>query len=884
MGSQSRSRRLYRTLLTLLPADFRAQFGQEMEDIFHRRLSASGGSIESTWIWLRGVVDVGQAAILSRLPGRVRSLNQATVFSLGRDLRYAVRSLFKAPLFAVVAIGTLALGIGATVATFSIVHESLLKPLPYSEPDRLVVVWPDMNFNNAMVRGVRDAVPALQNVSGIGRWRLTLTGEGTPRAVEADRVTPGFLSTLGVRPHIGRLLTQTDAHPDAEDVAVLSYPFWVDAFGADLEVVGRRVLMDGAEAQARTIVGVLPREFRSLADDPDVWIPFTDDVSLGIGDDPTWYVNDRIARLAPGATLEQADSQLRAFATRAREQAPTIIEEADVLLSTVASLQPHLTRSVRTVLWVTLGVAALVLLIACANVANLLLARGQKRKHDLAVRVALGAGRGGIVRLLLAEAAVIGGVGGLLGIVVSFGLLGGILAAAPVDFPRLYEVQIDPVVLAFAVTLTLLATGLAGLWPALHTGRVDQAIGVGGTTRSRMSDRRSRVSHGLVAAEMALAVIVAVGSGLMLRSLGQMLAEDPGLRGERVVVFSAAPPAGRYPEQPAYLSYYEQGLERLNALPGVESVGAINLLPGTTENWSFPLYPEGLDYEDGQAPPIVNFRVVMPGYFESVRVPLERGRLLEPADRADAEPVVLVNRAFVEEFWAGLDPLGLQVRWFSQEATGYRVAGVVGDVRQHGISREARPEIYVPYAQLDWIVPLWITAKIGGTSPPTNAANILRENWWSVDPDVPITGVQTLDAVFGASAATTRFLTLIISSFGTLALMLCASGVFGVTAFATGRRTAEFGVRVALGSTRAGVLEVALRSMLSPIVIGVAVGAVLAFLFSGALASSLYEVSPADPVTFASATLALVIVGLAAALLPAWRASRVDPVRALAND
>ena len=855
-----------------------------MEEVLQTRLDRSRGRVESAWIWSRGFLDIAVTAFLMRLGRRRAGARRLPIGSLALDMRYAVRSLSRARLFSLTAIGTLALGIGATVAVFSIVYQSLLKPLPYPESDRLVVVWPERNFNNAMVRGVKASVPALQGVSGIGRWRVVLTGEGSPRELEADRVTPGFLSTLGVRPHIGRLFTEEDALPDAEDVAILSYPLWVDAFGADPAILGRRVLLDGADATGRTVVGVLPRAFRSLTDDPDLWIPFTDDPSTGIGDDRTWYVNDRIARLAPGATLEQADAQLRAFAQRAHEQAPTLIEEEDVRLASVVPLQPHLTRSVRSVLWVTLGVAGLVLLIACANVANLLLARGQRRRHDLSVRVALGAGRRGVIRLLLAESALIGGIGGLLGVLVAFGLLRAVLALAPPDLPRLYEVGVDPTMLGFAVGLTVVATALAGLWPAIHTGRLDGTSGLGGSSRSRVSEGRSSLSRGLVAAEMALAVVVAVGSGLMLRSLGLMLSEDPGLDGTRVVVFSAAPPEGRYPDQPSFYAYYEEALEQLRALPGVASVGAINLLPGTTENWSFPMYAEGLDYSDGEAPPSVNFRVVMPGYFETVGMSLERGRFLDSTDRGDSEPVALVNRAFVDAFWEGSDPLGLQVRWFSSEAVGHRVAGVVGDVRQHGISREARPEVYVPYGQLDWIVPFWVAARIDGSAPPTDVAAMLREGWWSVDPDVPITRIATLDAVFGASAATTRFLTLVITAFGFLALTLCASGVFGVTAFATGKRTAEFGVRVALGSTRAGVLEVALRSMVWPILLGVTVGALLAFGFSGALASSLYEVSPDDPLTFALATSALVLVGLAAALLPAWKASRVDPVRALASE
>lgn len=885
MSANGAARRAYRWLLRMLPLDFRRQFGRDLEEVFVQRLEEAAGLGGRLWVWTRAIADVLGTAVQERLPRiSVGGSGSNWVRLLFWDVRYSLRSVLRAPLFGLVAVGTLALGVGASVATFSVVHGALLKPLPYPDPERLVVVWPDRNFNNAMVRGVVESVPALQDVSGIGRWRLTLAGEGAAREVQADRVTPGYLATLGARPVLGRLLLVEDALPDAEDVAVISHAFWSETFGEDPNVIGRRVQLDGAGASTRTIVGVVPREFRSLGDEPDVWIAFEDDPALGIAEDQTWFVNDRIARLAPGATLQQARDQVRAFARRAQELVPTLIEEADVRTATVEPLQPYLTRSVRTALWVTLGVVSLVLLIACANVANLLLARGESRKHDLSVRVALGAGRAGVVRMLLAECVVLGLAGGALGVALSFALVRGLLAVAPSDFPRLHEVGIDPVVLGFAVTVTLAAILLAGISPALRISRVEGASRLGAGTRSVSARRRSRLSRVLVGAEVALAVVVAVGSGLMLRSLQQMLAVDTGLEGERVVVMSVAPPEWRYPDHPAFLTYYAQALTRLESVPGIESVGAINLLPGTTDNWSFPLYPEGVEYPEGAAVASVNFRVVLPGYFESVGIPLEQGRFLGGGDRADAESVVVVNRAFVNRFWPEDAPMGRSVRWFSPEARGYRVVGVVGDVRQHGMARETTPEVYVPYGQIDWIVTFWITARVQGTAPPLETAEALMNALWAVDPDVPISGVSTLETVYGQSAATTRFLAIMLSLFGLLALVLCASGVFGVTAFSVGQRTSEFGVRVALGSTRAGILEVALRSSLSPILAGVVVGIGVALLAGGVMESSLYEVQPTDPVALLTAGGMLLLVGLVAAAWPAWRASRVDPVQALASE
>jgi predicted permease len=367
----------------------------------------------------------------------------------------------------------------------------------------------------------------------------------------------------------------------------------------------------------------------------------------------------------------------------------------------------------------------------------------------------------------------------------------------------------------------------------------------------------------------------------MLRSLARLTSVDTGLDTDGVLVLRAAPPDGRYPDGTAFQEYYRQVLDRVRALPDVASAGAIHLLPGTRSNWSFPTYPEGVDYPEGTAVPSVNFRGVWPGYFETVGMRAVRGRLLQPSDDADAEKVVVVNQAFVDRFWPGLDPLGRTLRAFTRTGDAYRVVGVVGNVRQHGLASEPRPEMYFTHRQWGWNMSFWIVARVRGAGTPMDHAAALQQAVWSVDPDVPITGLDALSHVFGETAATTRFLTLVLSSFGALALLLGAVGVFGVTAYAVGRRAPEFGVRLALGSSRSGVLAAALATCLAPVAAGLGAGLALAGAASGALRSVLYGVEPSDPVTFAMVAATLLGVAILASLLPAWRASRVDPVEVL---
>ena len=856
-----------------------------MEELLVERLDLAGGPAGRLGVWARAVLDLAAVAAgegwrttMGRITGGRRGGGMDRWM---QDLAHAARTLMRTPTLTLMVVGTLALGVGASTATFSVVNAVVLKPLPYAEPDRLVSVWPEQNFNASMVRELQETAPALEWVTGISGWTLTLTGEGEPLQIDGARVSPRHFRTLGVRPALGRDFTDEDGVPGNEAVAILSHGLWVRAFGADPDVVGRTVDLATNDHPRRTIVGVMPPDFRPVRGRPEVWIPWALDTGTTVEQDETWYVNDRVARLAPGATLEQADEQVRAFA---RDMGARIDQTISAERVEVAGVRPLLVQTageLGPVLWVALGAVSLVLLIACANVTNLLLARGEARRADLAVRAALGAGRGRVARLLLMETGLAGLVGGLAGVALSFGLVRAVVTLAPADFPRVDEIAVDGLVLAFALAATSAAALGAGLIPALWASRVDATAALGGATRGTTGRRSSGLTRVLAGLEVALALVVVVGSGLMIRSLHRMTSQDPGLQGRGVLVLQPTPPEGRYPSGQAFHAYYEQVLERVKAVPTVAQASAIHLLPGTMNNWSFPTFPEGVPVSADEVIPSVNFRVVWPDYFETSGMTVLRGRPLTAEDGADATPAAVVNEAFVRRFWPGDEALGRELRVMSTEARAHLVVGVVADVRQHGLGREPRPEMYFTHAQVTWNMSFWVMARmLPGVDPLTQAAAV-REAVWSVDPDVPISGMDELATVVDRSAATTRFLATVLGTFGGLALLLAAVGVFGVTAYGVGRRSAEFGLRIALGASRGEVLRAAVRGSFAAVVVGLLVGLAAASLASGTLSSALYEVEPSDPVTFAAVASLLLGVAVVAALVPAWRASRVDPVTVL---
>lgn len=876
----------YRRLLKLFPSDFVERFGADMEAVGRFRLEApAGDASKERRVWRGLVFDTVRGAVAEwfRWGGRSLiglSLGGVGMGSVGRDLRQAFRSLRRAPGATAIAIGTLAIGIGAITTTFSVVDGVMLEPLPYDQPERIVSVWPAANFNTALVREVDEAVPALESVAGYSGWTAVLGEEGSPEEIEVARVSPSFFSILGIDPAMGRTLAPDEDLAGNTAVVVLSHALWSTRFGSDPEIVGRTIRLNLDGIESHTVVGVMPEGFAPPGD-AMAWTPLIDDRALGVSDDSSWYVNSRIARLAAGATKAQADQQLSAYAARVAPLVPNQFGPEQLASAVVVPLKDNLIEDARAALWILLGAVGLVLVIACANVANLLLARGEARRHTLAIRASLGASRAGIIRLLLAETLVLGGIGGLLGVGTAILLVDVVTTLAPADIHRISQVDVDWRVLAFAFAVTLIATVASGLWPALRSSRDGILTELSGSSRGSSGRGRSRVvSHALIGAEMALAVIVTLGSGLMLRSLDELMSVDIGFEPEGVVAFRPNPLGSGREGAQAFRQFYGDLIEQVAAAPGVQDVGAVQILTGTSNNWSFPTYPDDYEIPESGALPNVNFRAVTPGYFETLRVPLVRGRYVDAGDREGGEPVVVVNRAFVDEFWPDEDGLGKTLSIFGTEGTRYRVVGVVGDIRQHALSMDPLAEVYVPYMAWPWEMSAWILAR---TDTPEAFKADIRGIIDRVDPNVPVSGIDDLDRVMARSAAETRFFTVLLTSFGALGLLLGAIGIYGVTSYTVVRRRAEFGVRRALGATRIQVITSALRQGITPIVIGAVAGIVVGLAGGRVLQSYLYRIEPFDPPTLIAVALTLTIVAALALTVPAWRAGRVDPVEVLSS-
>jgi len=888
MADGTRWRTAYRALLRLLPPDMRTRFGPQMEDVFRHRLDrAAGSALRTAGVWIGAAWDVVVHAVALRLERPDRHSTDTgrwTMGSIASDARYGLRSLRKAPGFTALAVLTLGLGVGAATATFSVVHAVLLRELPFEEPERLVLVWPEANANKAMTLLAEERMRSVEGVAGMAAWTLTLTGAGDPRELTGLLVSPHYFDILGVRPELGRAFAPDEDLPGLAGVVILSHGLWRDAFGADPDILGRTIDLGGAEYDRRTVIGVMPPGVEDLLEPVDVWVPLEGDRALGLEGDESWYVNERVARLAPGATLEQAEAEVLDYAREVQRALPDMFSAEEATEASVRPVREYVARNVTRALLIALGAAGLVVAIGCFNVANLLLARGEGRGHDLAVRAALGAGHGRLTRMLLAEAALLGIAGGLVGVGSARAFVSVIASLAPETFPSVEALGLDLPVLAFALAVTLASTLAAGVTPALRVGRTDGTAAVVGGARGAGRAGSGRLTPALVGGQIALATVVMVASGLMVRSLGSLLAVDPGLDGHGVLAFKPTPPSGRYPDGEAFRSYYREVAERVAALPGVESVGAIHLLPGTSGNWSFPTFAEGHATPEGAPIPSANFRAVRGDYFATTRIPLVAGRALGDTDNEDTERVAMVNEAFVASFWPGLDPLGRTLRIFSPTATPYRVVGVVADVHQHGQAVTPRPELYLSHEQAPWNqMSMWIVTRVR-TGDPLDLAPAVREAVWAVDPDVPISGMGHLADILGDSTRTTRFLTVLLTAFGAFALLLSAVGVFGVATYTGRKRRPEFGVRIALGSSRSSVVRAAAAKSLVPVMGGLVLGLVGASFASRLLTSVLYAVKPSDPLTFVAVTLLLAAIGVSASVLPAWRASRVDPVTVLSSD
>jgi putative ABC transport system permease protein len=878
--------KLYRLLLRVYPRAFRERYAAEMERTLTRlmELQKQTGQPRRWRMWLGVSWDAVAGGVVARqkqfmararltkdpaTPGQFR---KAPMGGLGMDVRYALRTLVRQPVFAVTAIVTLALGIGANTAIFSVAYGLLLRPLPYPDPDQLVLVWSQNHGRGWQRTDVplsdawewRTRTKAFEDLAVLGRSSPNLTGMERPERLEARTVTTNVLSVFGVQPVLGRDFATADGEPGAQPAAVLMHGFWERRFGGDASIIGRTVTLDG---EPHTVIGVTPREFVFPYGSPDLFLPFRIDPATA---PRTNHSHVAIARLAPGVTLERAQREVQEVSESLEREFP---ESNAGWSAHVVFLHADLVGDIgRQVSLVLMGAVGFVLLMACVNVANLLLARANGRRREVAIRAALGAGRGRMIRQLLTESLVLALAGAAIGVVLAFAGVTAIAASMPSDLPGVFHFAVDPPVLLFALALAVGATLVFGLVPAVRASAASAAE-LREDSRAGTGRRSRRLGGFLVIAQTALAVVLLVGGGVMTRGVAHMQRQDLGYQPRGVLTMRLTPPAAKYAGVTELNAFYDEVLERVRALPGVVAAGTIHTLPLAGSNSSNSYTVPGVVTPEGGYPSRMGY--VSPGYFEAMAIRLVRGRPVTMEDRADAPPVAWVNEALVRRVFGPDDPIGRTLEMHGGVVT---IVGIVPDMRERALLRPPEPSIYLPVAQQS---ARSRSLAIRTTSDPNALAAAVQRAIWEVDPDQPVYAVQAMTDLLDTSVSPFRLVATLMLIFALISLLLGAVGIYGVTSFAVVRRTHEIGIRVAMGAERRGVILLIVGEGMRRAAIGLVLGVGAALLLSRALVSLLVGVSATDPATFIVVIVALLIVTFLGAYLPARRAARLDPVRAL---
>lgn len=818
-----------------------------------------------------------------------------------QDLRFAVRTLLKRPGFTFIAVLTLALGIGANTAIFSVVDSVLLAPLPFRNPDRLMVVWAS-NPELAAKVGLADKLPvspgafydwkeskSFEKMAMVRSERLSLTGQGEPELLVATGVSGEFFQVLGTPPLLGRTLLPEDDGPTGKPaVAVLSHALWQRRFGGDPKVVGKVIRLDG---NPMTVVGVMPAVFEfprggelprgfGFAARPDVWRPMALDPETRKSRGNRGQV--AIGLLKAGVTEAMAQAEIDSIADRVERENP---ETDKGWRARVDSLPAQLVGDVKPALVTLLSAVGLVLLIACVNVANLLLAQAAARQKEIAVRTALGARRGRMVRQLLTESALLSVLGAGLGLLFAYWGLRAFALWIPEEVPVAGALSLDLRVLGFTLLVTLVTGALAGLVPAFQMTRPDLAESLrDGTRAGSGTSKGGRTRSALVVLETAIAVLLVVGAGLLIRSFSRLAQVNPGFRPEGALSLEVLLPDAKYPEDAQESAFTDRVLERLRALPGVTSAGMVSDLPMVGEE-----NIEGLEIEGKPKPkpselPLADFRMASPGYFEAMGIPRVGGRLIEASDDDKAPRVAVIDETMAHAYWPGEDPLNKRFRFggFGQtEEPWITVVGIVGNVRHSGLHVDPRPQLYTPQAQSGSGSQYFVLRTSGD---PRRLIPDARAAVFAVDRDQPVSKILTLEQVVSDSMAGRQFNMVLLGVFAALALVLAAVGIYGITSYSVAQRTREMGLRMALGAQPGTVLLMVLREAGTLALIGLAAGLVLAFAATRLMASLLFGVPATDPATFASVAAALALVSFFAAYLPGRRATQVDPMVAFRAD
>ncbi len=808
--------------------------------------------------------------------------------ALRQDVRYGLRQLRRNPGFTTVAILALALGIAANAAIFTVVDALLLQPLPYRHPSRLVLVY------NATRSQPQDVGPfsyprfaqleaqqhAFSGISAYAGDDFTMTGRGEPRQISAMRVTWNFFNTLGVTPARGRAFLPSEGRPGGSRVALLSHSFWVSEFGAATSVLNRRLMLDSV---SYTIVGVLPPNFTFAPAGADVavWIPREFELNIatpahiaaGMG-----YL-DAVARLAAGTSLAQAQAQLNVLDREYRAGNPERPDADTQFQMTAAPLQAMFVENIRAALLALMAAVGLVLLIACANVASLLLSRAVSRRKEIAVRVALGAGRGDIVRQLLSESVLLAVAGGMAGILAGYAGLRALLASNHQAVPELAgHLSMDWRVLLFTLTIAVASGILFGLAPARKLSRDDWNAVLVEESRGSTGGRLVASSQNLlVIAQVALSMVLAIGCGLLIRSFARLVAENPGFDPNQVVGMRIDLPPSAYAAPAQMVAFYNELLRQAETIPGVRAAAISSALPPEATRGG-PILAEGQAVVPMSQRPLVDIQTISPGYAKVLRVPLEEGREFTAADNQTVPTYGIVNQAFVRRFWPNQDPVGKHI-WLGTLPKPVEVVGVFGDVKNNGLAAESTPELMLPFPSLPWSHLRLSLRSAGGD--PLSLVPAVRSRLAGIDSNLPIQRAGTLGGILADARAQSRFTVALFGIFSAVALLLAIVGIYGVISYATAQRTQELGIRMALGATRGDIVKLVVGRGLALASAGVAIGLIAPFTLTPLMSSLLYKIAPADPLTLVSSAALFLLAALAASYVPARRATRIDAVTAL---
>ena len=798
--------------------------------------------------------------------------------TLWQDLRYGARMLLKQPGFTLIAVLTLGIGIGANAAIFSVVNAVLLRPLPFKEPDRLIQIletkvpqFPEFSVSPGNFLGWKEQNTVFERLVAFRGTSFNLVGTGDPEQLPGLKVTDGFFAMLGAQPQLGRDFLPEEDQPGHDNVVILSQALWQRRFGGEANILNQTLSLNG---QSYTVIGVMPATFRMPFSDAAFWTPmaFTAQQAENHGG----HSLAAIGQLKSGVTVEQARAEMVKIAGRLAEQYPGANTGWSVKLM---PLLEFTVRSLKPALQVLLAAVAFVLLIACVNVANLLLARAVGRQKEIAIRTALGAGRARIMRQLLTESVLLALLGGAVGLLLAKWGMDLLLKLTPQDLPRMSDVALDGRALAFTAAITLLTGLLFGLLPAWQASKpnLNEAMKDAGRG-STEGGRRQLVRSTLVVLEVSSALLLLVGAGLMINSFWQLLRVDPGFNPDNALTLSVALPRTKYPEEPQQVAFFQQLLEKTGSLPGVQSAGMSNSMPmGNDFVLAFEI--EGQPPLPPGASQSTNFYSVSADYFKAMGIPLRRGRLFTTGDTKDSAHVTIINETMAQKMFPNEDPLGKRINFDGREHPNwYEIVGIVGDVKQYGLDQVTPMQTYEPHTQQTFSA---MTLVVRATGDPTNLTAAIRQTVSQLDKEQPIANIKPLAQFLATSIAQQQFSVLLLGVFAAVALILAAVGIYGVLNYAVTQRTHEIGIRMALGAGQRDVLSLVVGHGLRLTLLGVVAGLVAAFGLTRLMSTLLFGVSATDPLTFSLIALLLIMVALLACWIPARRAAKTDPMIAL---